>query len=283
MEYLSAGNIKELFRYTKQEVCGIIVLVLLIFVVIIFPDLYSLYCGNNCSISCLCEIDSLEVNESGTLEMEYELPIDSIVVIDSEGVNSKKLGLVLKKCSDAKKVELKGKYVSLNNFSRLKISTFNKEKRYKRDSVDDRKIVFRKKCTSKRISNSRVVIELNSADTTELKRVYGIGSWYSRKIFRYRERLGGFFSVAQLKEIKMREGAYERIFPQLYVDTTCIRKINLDTVGFKNLLRHPYFDYPMVKKVFNLRKKYRNLTAKDLFDNGIVSSSQYIRIKRYCQ
>jgi hypothetical protein len=98
---------------------------------------------------------------------------------------------------------------------------------------------------------------------------------------RYRERLGGFYSVTQLKEIKMREGTFERISPQLIVDTTYIKKINLDTIKFKNLLRHPYFDYEMVKKVFNLRKKDSHITSKDLLENKIVTPAQYKKIKIY--
>lgn len=283
MKYLNKRKIKELFRYTKQEVRGIIVLVLLIFVAIILPDLYSLYNGNDCSVSDLCRLDSLEVVESDDLSVRHKLIVDSIVVKESEDVISEKINLAFKHCSDGKKLELKGKYASLNNSRISKVSTFNREKRHKRERIDDKKTKFKKKYISKRKSKSRVLIELNSADTTELKRVYGIGSWYSRKIVRYRERLGGFFSVTQLREIRMREGTYERISPQLYVDTTNIRRINLDTIGFKNLLRHPYFDYPMVKKVFNLRRKDKNIISKDLLDNEIVSSSQYRRIKRYCQ
>ena len=45
-------------------------------------------------------------------------------------------------------------------------------------------------------------IELNRADTTALKRIPGIGSYYARKIVQHRDKLGGFVSIAQLEELE---------------------------------------------------------------------------------
>ena len=45
------------------------------------------------------------------------------------------------------------------------------------------------------------VVELNTADTTILKKVPGIGSTFARRIIKYRELLGGFFTVEQLREV----------------------------------------------------------------------------------
>jgi competence protein ComEA len=48
---------------------------------------------------------------------------------------------------------------------------------------------------------ARLAIDLNAADTTELKRVYGIGSKLSARIVRYRESLGGFAHPGQVREV----------------------------------------------------------------------------------
>lgn len=45
-------------------------------------------------------------------------------------------------------------------------------------------------------------IALNTADTTMLRKVPGIGSYYAHRIVSYRERLGGFVDVEQLREIE---------------------------------------------------------------------------------
>ncbi len=45
------------------------------------------------------------------------------------------------------------------------------------------------------------LIDLNSADTTALKTLPGIGSYFARKIVEYREELGGYSSKEQLLDI----------------------------------------------------------------------------------
>ena len=45
------------------------------------------------------------------------------------------------------------------------------------------------------------LVELNTADTTILKKVPGIGSTFARRIMKYRELLGGFYDVSQLAEV----------------------------------------------------------------------------------
>ena len=44
------------------------------------------------------------------------------------------------------------------------------------------------------------VINLNEADTTELKKIPGIGSAIARMIVNYRTQLGGFYKIEQLQE-----------------------------------------------------------------------------------
>ena len=46
-----------------------------------------------------------------------------------------------------------------------------------------------------------IIVELNSADTTLLMQVKGIGRGYAKGIIRFRGLTGGFVSIEQLKEI----------------------------------------------------------------------------------
>lgn len=67
-------------------------------------------------------------------------------------------------------------------------------------------------------------IELNSADTTELKKLRGIGSKLSQRIVKYRTKLGGFSSKEQLKAVYgLSEETYEAILPHIWVDSTAIQ------------------------------------------------------------
>lgn len=97
------------------------------------------------------------------------------------------------------------------------------------------------------------VLELSSADTTVLKMIPGIGSYYAGKIVRYRERLGGFVSVNQLDEI---EGLPSGISRWFKLDSVSVKKINLNYATFKQLVHHPYMSYEQTKAVVNHVRKY---------------------------
>ena len=80
-------------------------------------------------------------------------------------------------------------------------------------------------------------LSLNEADTTALKQVPGIGSYFARQIVRYREQLGGYVSLAQLQEI---EGMPEGVEPYLRVDASQVRHIDVNHASKNQLVRHPY-------------------------------------------
>ena len=70
------------------------------------------------------------------------------------------------------------------------------------------------------------VVELNSADTTILKRVPGIGSAFARRIVNFRAALGGFHSVEQLSEVYGIDAErYRALRPWFAVDTAAIRPL----------------------------------------------------------
>lgn len=98
------------------------------------------------------------------------------------------------------------------------------------------------------------VLDLNTADTTLLKRIPGIGSYYAGKICRYRERLGGFVRVEQIKEV---EGLPEGIEAWFEVPAGAQpRQIDVNAADFRTLVRHPYLSYEQVKVITAHRQKY---------------------------
>ncbi len=90
-------------------------------------------------------------------------------------------------------------------------------------------------------------IDLNHCDTTDLKKIPGIGSYYAEKICRYRERLGGFVSLAQIKEIEGLPENVERWFT--LSEAQSVKRIPINRATFKELVRHPYLNYEQVKVI----------------------------------
>ena len=107
------------------------------------------------------------------------------------------------------------------------------------------------------------VLDLNTVDTLTLRKIPGIGVGYSRSIVSYRQRLGGFVSVAQLKDI---EGLPERIEEWFSVgENVEVRTISINKSDFKTLVRHPYLSYEQVKVITTHIRKYGPLRSwKDL-------------------
>ena len=102
-------------------------------------------------------------------------------------------------------------------------------------------------------------LELSLADTTDLKKIPGIGSYYAGKIVRYRERLGGFISLSQLDEI---EGLPPGVSRWFTLDKkVVVRKISLNRATFKQIVRHPYLSYEQTKVIVNHIRKYGPLQS----------------------
>lgn len=103
------------------------------------------------------------------------------------------------------------------------------------------------------------VIDINASDTTQLKRIPGIGSYYAGKICRYRERLGGFVSIRQIKEVEGLPPGVEKWFS--IEDAPTPRRINVNKADFKQLVRHPYLSYEQVKAICTYIRKYGSLKS----------------------
>ena len=107
-------------------------------------------------------------------------------------------------------------------------------------------------------------VELNSADSTTLQLLHGIGPAYARRIVKYRERLGGFVSTDQLMEVYgFTPELLNRIRPYLKLDTDHLRKININTLTLKQLIKHPYMEYYFARDLVNLRSRGVTFSSPD--------------------
>ncbi len=95
------------------------------------------------------------------------------------------------------------------------------------------------------------VVELNRADTTMLKKVPGIGSYYARKVVAYRERLGGYYSTDQLFEI---EGFPEEAVDFFSIDAGAVNRLDINKMSMSQLRKHPYINFYMAKAIADRRR-----------------------------
>lgn len=108
------------------------------------------------------------------------------------------------------------------------------------------------------------VVELNFADTTELKKIPGIGSSYAKRIVGYRNLLGGYHRMEQLQEVYgMYEELYEKITPFFSINTDSLRLIEINNFSLDRLKSHPYINFYQAKAIIEVRKKKKKIESFD--------------------
>lgn len=123
------------------------------------------------------------------------------------------------------------------------------------------------------------LVELNLADTTELKKIPGVGTHIARSIVNYRQRLGGYYRIEQLQDIGLN---HHRLQPWFRVDAQMIRRINLNRSSAERLHSHPYINFYQAKAFVEYRKKrglLRSLKPFALHEE--FSESDLERISHY--
>lgn len=123
------------------------------------------------------------------------------------------------------------------------------------------------------------VISLNEADTSQLKRVPGIGSGLARMIVTYRDRLGGFSRVEQLQEIPHLGMEVNRWFR---IEGGPYRKLLVNRDGLDRLRNHPYMDFYKAKAILEYRRKrgmIKNRSQIAIFEE--FSEEDILRLSPY--
>lgn len=126
-------------------------------------------------------------------------------------------------------------------------------------------------------------VDINRADSAELLPLPGIGPVFAGRIIKYRNLLGGFVSADQLLEVYgLSEETLDMIRDRIVMDTSAIHKMQLNSLTFSELLRHPYLDYEQVKALVNYRDYKGNVQSiSELQINFILSDSALQRVMPY--
>jgi len=123
------------------------------------------------------------------------------------------------------------------------------------------------------------IVDINSADTTLLQRIPGIGSNIARWIVQRRERLGGFYTLEQLLEVKYVEPSMLKWFS---VDTSQIHRVHVCDMTFAEMSRHPYIGYEKAKAVSNFQRLYGPITdLEQLRTTTIFTDEELEKLQNY--
>ncbi len=127
-------------------------------------------------------------------------------------------------------------------------------------------------------------ININTADTTQLMRLPGIGRVFAGRIVKYRDLLGGFVDTTQYTEVYgLSPEAIARLQTQSVItDVEVAKKINLNTADEKTLAGHPYISFKVAKAIVAHRNNYGSFTKiEDLKEVYLVDEDLFAKIVRY--
>ena len=135
------------------------------------------------------------------------------------------------------------------------------------------------------LENNTMVLslELNSADISDLLEIKGIGPYLARNILKYKQMLGGYYSVSQLLEVYgIDTGRYQEIKDYFTVNEDSVKKRNINAMDFYSLKRHPYISKMQAFEISNhikYQSKFHSL--EELKQLKSVKNSDYEKICHY--
>ena len=108
------------------------------------------------------------------------------------------------------------------------------------------------------------ILNLRTADTTELKLIRSIGSYRAKMIVRYREQLGGYVRVEQILEAKgMDKVIADSILSHFYIDSVVVNKMPVNKMRPEVLQRHPYLNFEQAKAIYEYRRKHIRIKSAE--------------------
>ena len=131
----------------------------------------------------------------------------------------------------------------------------------------------------------REIVELNSCDSAALEALPGIGPVLSARIIRYRNLLGGFYDVGQLKEVYgLSEETYFLIEGRVKVDTSFVKRVAINSAEYGTLLRMPYFEKEDVDNIMRYKRiKGKIGSMAELEGDEVISSSTAKKVSHYLE
>lgn len=105
-------------------------------------------------------------------------------------------------------------------------------------------------------------LDINSATEAEWEYLRGVGTGSAKRIVEYREKLGGFHNIEQVKEVwGVTDSMYMVLQPHLVLETPP-GKIKINLLDIETLARHPYIDWKKAKLLVHYREQHGNYRQK---------------------
>ena len=126
-------------------------------------------------------------------------------------------------------------------------------------------------------------IDINVSDTTAFIALPGIGSKLAQRIIAFRDKLGGFYSVEQIKETYgLPDSTFIKIKPKLILTNPAVKQININTANLDEMRSHPYIRYAIANAILQYRTQHGNFSSIDNIKKiMIVTDDVFTKVSPY--
>lgn len=293
-------HIASWFNFSKKELNGILILFIILSMIFAFPYCYRFFQEPEAFSLSEFKNEIALFKASATIKnRSYEMIRNDIedkelnpvfFKFDPNGLSEndwRRLGLSARQAKVIKNYEAKGgrfyknedlkKIYSITESQYVNLEPYIKIRLDKPKTFNERKFSDYKKeyaITKKEFA----IIEINSADSNALEGLRGIGPAFAARIIRFRDRLGGFYSKEQLKEVYgMDSLKYAQLSSQVSADVSLIQIVNLNTATFEQLKRHPYLNYKQINAIIQYRRQHGNFKSADDLKKVLILNDEIIR------
>lgn len=130
---------------------------------------------------------------------------------------------------------------------------------------------------------STAIIDINTADTTILIALPGIGSKLSQRILTFRDKLGGFYKVDQIGETYgLPDSTFQKIKARFSVSQASIHQLNINTATADEMKMHPYLRYAIANAIVQYRSQHGNyLAVEDLKKIMLITEDIFNKASPY--
>ncbi len=287
-------NIINAFNaYSRSERNGIFILMVLVILlqVMYYTVPYWTRSSNVDTVAFQKMIAQIATRKSNTYNKQKESTSEDFTEISLFPFNPNqlpesdwlKLGLSRKQIAVIKKYEAKGgKFFKKEDVKKLYcISTteYNTLAPYIRIPAKG----FEPKETTRSVNKQIVLVEINTADSALLVKIPGIGPTFAARILKFRNRLGGFYTLTQLQEVYGIDSTrFEALKDFIKIDADRISKIDINTATIEEFKSQPYIGYKFGNAIINYRKQHGNYASvEELTKIILINEVAFNKMKPY--
>lgn len=292
-------RIRELFSFSRKERSGIISLLLIIFILLVIGKLIPRFIPSDATdiSEWKTEVGTYLANTKKQIPEDRSLRLVTFNPNEVDSASLVGMGVPYKVVSNwlkylekggrfrdnegVKKIfgMTSGLFEQLDSFMiipKVSISEGNAHHNVfiaKSKNEYNRDTIFRQ-TFSKNKKEHFGIVELNNTDSIHLLEIPGIGPVFASRIIRYRNLLGGYYAVEQLREIYgMREENFNTVVQYFTADPSALKTFNINFSTLQELGRHPYIGFRTARKIFKLRDRIGKFSSQEDLSAVVASDS----------